>query len=449
MRYRVFYDFKRPYAKEQRMQRIAWFMGLLCLCLSSTAFAMKVQVEQVELRALLIELADAANMDVLISDKVQGKISYRSGSAKPQALLLALLKAQGLQRERVGKAWWIAPAEELKKQQARAQQWAAEAESALPTEVRLLRLKHVQAAEMVKLFSLGGAQERWLGPRGRADAEPRSNTLLLRDNLPRLQQLEAWLRALDATPGQVHVEARIVAVSRNQAKALGAQWSWQHAESSAQIPLALAGADVSALRYGILDDGLTQLDVQLSALLSEGEGDILARPSVVAQHLQKAVIASGQQIPYQETTHSGATTTRFVNAELSLEITPTIQSSDDIQLSLVVNHDSPGEIQPNGARAIDTNRLQTHVRLRNGQTLALGGIFRQQWVKATSRVPFLGKIPGLGWLFRRHTQRDDKQELFIFITPRLVQAEGAAELRHEHGAVAGTEHLSHRPHGGG
>ena len=136
---------------------------------------------------------------------------------------------------------------------------------------------------------------------------------------------------------------------------------------------------------------------------------------------QKARISSGQQIPYQETTHSGATTTRFVNAELSLEVVPTITGEGQINMALELSHDNAGEIQPNGARAIDTNRLSTKVTIGDGQTLVLGGIFRQQDSRSVSRVPILGNIPILGRLFRRDVQRSDKQELLIFVTPRVVK----------------------------
>lgn len=423
-------------------------LGLLLIC-TPAAQALQVQVENADLRALILELADAAKMEVLVSDKVQGKVSYRRDSAKPAAVLASLLQAQGLQRERVGRVWWIAPADDVAQRHKRHVQQSHDAEALQPVQAEVVRLRYLQAQDIAKLLGSGSAQERWLGPRGRVDAEQRSNSVLLRDNRTRLAAIRAWLSDLDAPPAQVLVETRIMAVSRNQAQALGVQWGWQHPESSAQLPFGVVGADVSALRYGILAQGLTQLDVQLSALLSEGEGEILARPSVVAQHLQKALIASGQQIPYQETTHSGATTTRFVNAELSLELTPIIGSAQDIQLSLVINHDSPGEIQPNGARAIDTNRLQTQVRLHDGQTLALGGIFRQQSVKATSRAPFLGKILGLGWLFRRHTERNDKQELFIFVTPRLLTPSTMMDVRPNDGESAGEQHISNRADGRG
>ena len=205
-----------------------------------------------------------------------------------------------------------------------------------------------------------------------------------------------------------------------------------------------AGQVVAALQldavfqpHGAVQDGVAEAQIQLErpALVAAvgqpvqervepGQGDILARPSVLTAEQHKGIIASGQQIPYQETTHSGATTTRFVNAELSLEATPSVTAEGQVVLDLELKHDSPGEIQASGARAIETNRLKTQVRLSDNQTLMLGGIFRTQSVRSVSQVPVLGNIPLLGYLFRRHQVREDKQELLIFVTPRVLNASG-------------------------
>ena len=382
---------------------------------------LRVSLQDADVRASIIELAKAARIDVLLSDRVQGKVTLEASARGRMALLDALLHARGLAREAVSDIFWIAPLDEITQ---RDTQWRAKQlaqESREPVHTELIALHHAKAAELVKLLSSAtSGAERLLGPRGRVDADSRTNTLLVTDHRERINQLKHWLQTLDRISRQILVETRLVSVSRNKSSAYGAQWAFTRANANGLIPLASTAIDASVIRYGLLGiDGPT-LDLTLSALVSEGDGKILARPSVMTAEQQPARIASGQQIPYQETTQSGASTTRFINAELSLDIVPAIAPSGDIQLALKLSHDSPGELQANGSRAIDTNRLETQVRLRDGQTLVLGGIFRQQSVKASSAVPFLGKIPLLGALFRRDSMRQDEQELFIFVTPRLI-----------------------------
>ncbi|MES3040170.1 MAG: secretin N-terminal domain-containing protein [Pseudomonadota bacterium] len=413
-------------------------------------------VNDADLRTLLLQLAETARVDLVLSDSVQGRVSFRAQASRPRAALSALVRARGLieqvQRSSSSRPLiWVGTGEDavsLAKQALsaeQAQEWRE------PIETRLLPLQHARVSELAKW--LGAANgERLLGPRGRLDVDVRTNTLLVTDTSARVARLQSWLLVLDRPARQVMVETRLVAVSRTQAEALGARWQVTGPAWTGRVPLTAPGAEVSALRYGLLALSGHALDVELSALETSGQGDILARPSVVTAEQYKGVIASGQQIPYQESTHSGATTTRFVNAELSLEVTPFVSADQQIVLDLSLNHDSPGEIQASGARAIETNHLVTQVRLRDGQTLMLGGIFRTQSVRTVSRVPVLGNIPLLGYLFRRDLVREDKQELLIFVTPHVlvdvapppvpaVEMSDAADKR--------SQHLSGRAHGRG
>lgn len=404
------------------MKTFIWLMMLCCACQSPLAMAasMRLALSNADSRAVIVDLARAAGLNVLLSDRVQGQLTVEARAQDRQALLDAVLHARGLARERVGEVYWVAPLEEITQRDTQARAKALAQESREPLVTELIALHHAKAAELVRLLASANKGERLMGPRGRADADSRTNTLLLTDHAARLTQIKQWLLVLDRPSRQVLIETRLASMSRNEASAYGARWAYNRVDGSGLIPLAANGADVSAITYGLLGIDGTTLDLTLSALESQGDGKILARPSVMTAEQQAARIASGQQIPYQETTQSGASTTRFINAELSLDILPAIAPNGDIQLDLKLSHDSPGELQPNGSRAIDTNRLATQVRLRDGQTLVLGGIFRQQAVKATSAVPFLGKIPVLGALFRRQTTRQDEQELLIFVTPRLI-----------------------------
>ena len=186
------------------------------------------------------------------------------------------------------------------------------------------------------------------------------------------------------------------------------------------IDMGVKGAGASRIALGILNMSDVILDLELSALQADGKGEIVATPKVLTTDKQKARVAAGTQIPYQTATSSGATAIQFINAELSLEVTPSITPDGRIGMELFVNSDSPGEIQPTGIRAIDTNRVSTNVLVDDGQTVVLGGIFQNQTTKGTLKTPFLGDLPYVGRLFRKETQSNNKQELLIFVTPRLV-----------------------------
>lgn len=439
-----------------RLMTLAWIGLLLSGGPGVLAAGVSAAVKDAELRAVLLQLAETANVDLMLADSVQGRVSLDLRATRPRAALSALIRARGLVELRVPLSasrdlLWVGSAEEAATLARQGVTWQQALELKVPVETRLLTLQHARVADLAKWLGTASG-ERLLGPRGRLDVDVRTNTLVVTDTAAQLDKLARWLITLDRPSRQVMVETRLVAVSRTQAEAIGARWRLNGPQWAGSVPLTAPGVEVSALRYGVLNVSGHALDVELSALQTSGQGDILARPSVMTAEQQKGVIASGQQIPYQETTHSGATTTRFVNAELSLEVTPSVGADARIVLDLDLNHDSPGELQASGARAIETNHLATQVRLRDGQTLMLGGIFRTQAVRTVSRVPVLGNIPVLGYLFRRDLVREDKQELIIFVTPHLVAdadplpvtVAETSDVANEH-----SQYLPGRPHGRG
>lgn len=378
-------------------------------------------VQEADARAILMQVAEAGGLDLSLSESVKGRLSLRVSRKPALSVLDGILLGHGWGRDGQGRRWLVAPLDELALRARQTREWQTAQEARLALDTRLIPLRHARAVDLARLAAEAGAGERLLGPRGRVDADARTNTLLVTDHAGRLARWPAWLEVLDRPGRQVVVETRLAAVSRTRASQIGLEWGFQRPSVAARVPLAVAGSDVSSLRYGLLAvDGKT-LDVTLSALESRGDGEIIARPGVMTAEQQTARIASGQQIPYQETTQSGASTTRFIHAELSLEVTPSISADGDIQLDIRLSQDSPGELQPSGARAIETNRLSTQVRMRHGETLMLGGIFRQQHANSVSRVPGLGNIPVLGVLFRRQLRREDRQELLVFVTPRLAE----------------------------
>lgn len=404
-------------------QGVAGF-GALLLAGSLAAATVRVELADAEVRTALQALAREAGIALVLSDAVQGRLSLHLPPQPPRALLHDLAEARGWVLEPVGRLHWLGPPEELQARWSRQQELQRLRETRLPLARRWLAFEHLRATDVMQLLqSRAGAAAgpRWLGPQGQVEVDVRGNRVLLVDQAERLAALVDWLQAMDRPLAQVLVETRIAALTQTHARAQGFRWRLTRGGVAGVVPLAVAGPEASVLSYGVVDLTGLSLDAELSALESDGAGEVIARPSIMTQSLQTARIASGQQIPYQETTQSGASTTRFVNAELSLEVTPSVLTPEQLQLQLQLSHDNPGEIQSTGARAIETNRLQTQVVMAPGQTLVLGGIFRHQEAKAVSRVPFLGNIPVLGRLFRRDTVRRDKQELLIFVTPRLVE----------------------------
>jgi type IV pilus assembly protein PilQ len=186
------------------------------------------------------------------------------------------------------------------------------------------------------------------------------------------------------------------------------------------VDLGIDKTGASSLAVGIMNADNVVLDLELSALQSDGHGEIVATPKVLTADKQKALIASGKQIPYQEASSSGATAIKFINAELRLEVTPSITPDGRVNMELFVNKDSAGDALSNGALTINTNRVSTNVLVDDGQTVVLGGIFSNELLKGVTKTPLLGDIPFLGRLFRQDITRNDKQELLIFVTPRLL-----------------------------
>lgn len=419
---------------------IGWLSLIPAVAWGDEPRPVQVEVSDASLRAVLQQLAQQAGIQLVLSERVQGTLTASLPRQPPLVQLQQLAEVHGwhvwMSSPRLA---WLGPPEELLGQWRQADSLSVLREQRLPLVSRSWSLRHVSAEEVAGRLRPGAAANAgmtsaaWLGPRGRVDVDGRRNRLWVQDHAERLAQLATFIAWLDQPTAQVLVETRLVAVSRSHAASLGVSWQLAQGRVAAAVPLAVSTPDAATLRYGLLRAVGLSLDAQLSALEARGEGEVMARPSVLTQSQQMARISSGQQIPYQETTQSGATATRFVHAELSLEVTPRITEAGDIHLQLGLSQDSPGELQSNGARAIETNRLNTQVTLQPDETLVLGGIFRDQSANSVSAVPFLGKLPVIGRLFRRDVLREDQQELLVFVTPRLV-------LNNDMGAAPQTLH---------
>ena len=431
--------------------------------------------QDIEVRSVLQLIADFTKQNLVASDTVQGRITIRLQSVPWDQALDIILRTKGLDQRKSGNVIMIAPAAEIAAREKLEIQASQQILQLAPLQTEYIQLSYAKAMDVQTLITSGrnnggsgntGASNNsggeanvgsLLSSRGTMSVDARTNTLIIQDTARKIDEIRELILKLDVPIRQVMIEARIVRATDSFSKELGVKWGVlsnpaSHAgigggnlqlggseqtladlrdvdddgkvtitrPQNLNIDMGVTGAGASRIALGILNMSDVILDLELSALQADGKGEIVATPKVLTTDKQKARVAAGTQIPYQTATSSGATAIQFINAELSLEVTPSITPDGRIGMELFVNSDSPGEIQPTGIRAIDTNRVSTNVLVDDGQTVVLGGIFQNQTTKGTLKTPFLGDLPYVGRLFRKETQSNNKQELLIFVTPRLV-----------------------------
>ncbi len=429
--------------------------------------------QDIEVRSVLQLIADFTGLNLVASDTVSGKITIRLQNVPWDQALDIVLKSKGLDKRKNGNVIMVAPAAELAAREKLEIQNNRQVEQLAPLTTQYLQLNYAKADDILTLITSGkngtsnaGSSDgdtnvgSLLSPRGTVSIDIRTNTLIVQDTALTIDKIRDLITRLDIPVKQVMIEARIVRASDSFSKELGVQWgvlshgvasrpnllvggkettlfdlrdptlSTVNGQSVAKytitrpdnlnVDLAATGTGASSIALGIMSISDIMLDLTLSALQADGKGEVIATPKVLTLDKQKARVAAGTQIPYQQSTSSGATSVSFINAELSLEVTPNITPDGRVQMDLLVNADSPGDAAPNGQLTINTNRLQTNVLVDDGQTVVLGGIFQNQISNSTTKVPFLGDLPYLGRLFRHTLQSNNKQEMLIFVTPRLV-----------------------------
>jgi type IV pilus assembly protein PilQ len=285
---------------------------------------------------------------------------------------------------------------------------------------------------------------RVLSSRGSAVVDARTNTLIVRETAKRLEEAKKLIRRLDVPVRQVMIEVRIAAASNNFAKALGVRFGVAKQGTTGSRSFAIGGAgtrgsstsgdttvtdtlvDLAAgSPYGALGMTLARgadyvLNLELSALQDQGQGELLSNPRVMTSDRCRATIKQGVQLPYQSTSGNLGTTTIFVDAALSLDVTPQITPSGSVVMALKVTKDAAGAVTPDGI-GIDTQQLETNVHVMDGETVVLGGVFQETLNDQLNKVPFFADLPGIGFLFKRTTKQDDKNELLIFVTPKIVK----------------------------
>ena len=419
-----------------------------------TGEKLSLNFQDIEVRSVLQLIADFTDLNLVASDTVSGRITLRLKNVPWDQALELILKTKGLDKRQVGNVLLVAPAAEIAAREKLELENQKQIAELAPLRTEFIQIRYASANELFELFNnaAGEGEQSMLSDRGSVIVDERTNAIILTDTANKLEEFRRVIAQLDVPVRQVLIEARIVTANANFSQQLGIRWGGGGLDRRGNTTLKVGGSldTLAELQDGILNPpavvsfpedlvvdlgvsgagassfgiGITGndylLDLELSALSSDGHAEVVARPKVITADKSSATIESGVEIPYQESTSSGATSTSFKDAVLSLEVTPQITPDDRIIMELNVKQDTVGQVF-NGVPSINTNQIETQVLVDNGQTVVLGGIFQTDKNISTTKTPFLGDLPYVGRLFRRDIERDDKQELLIFITPRIIQ----------------------------
>jgi type IV pilus assembly protein PilQ len=424
--------------------------------------------QDLDTRAVLQILADTSGQNIVVSDTVQGSVTLRLQNVPWDQALDILLTTKGLDMRRNGNVIIVAPAEEIAAREQADLQARQAIQDLEPLRSEFLQVNYAKASELADLIR--GAGSRMVSDRGSVTVDPRTNTLLVYDTAASIENIRRLVSALDIPVRQVLIESRIVIVNDDYSRDLGVRFgstivqergndglisftgngqasdtiigsALDNLASTGQpFPVQVApidqrynvnlpiGQPAGRLALAILYSDYL-VDLELTAIQAEGDGRIVSTPRVIAANNFEASIAQGVEIPYQESASSGATTTQFQEAVLSLTVTPQITPDDRIIMDLTVTKDSVGEVVPSATGgfvpSIDTRTVETQVLVNDGETVVLGGIYETESRETYTKVPVLGDIPGLGYLFRSRVVTDNDAELLIFVTPRILR-EGAS-----------------------
>ena len=428
--------------------------------------------QDIETRAVLQLLAETSGQNIVVSDSVTGNVTLRLQNVPWDQALDIVLRTKGLDKRQEGNVIYVAPAEELaarEKQQLESHKALTELS---PVRTEYLQVNYAKASDLATLIRSQG-KTSLLSDRGSVAIDERTNTLLLQDTAERLADIRRLVQTLDIPVRQVLIEARIVIVNDDFSRELGVRFGANfvagYGGDNGVAYVGSSGLDAvagdsgpsiglggnggfppgSTVQTSTVNDrymvnlpianpagrlALTLLnsnyvvDLELTAAQAEGRGEVVSAPRVITANGKEAVIEQGTEIPYQESASSGATTTQFKKAVLSLTVTPQITPDDRIILDLTVKKDNVGKLVASATGglvpSIDTRTITTMVVVNDGQTVVLGGIMEAEKRETVNKVPFLGDVPGLGWMFRSKSRTDNKNELLIFVTPKILR-EGA------------------------
>lgn len=386
--------------------------------------------QDIDVRSVLQILADVTDLNLVVSDTVQGNITLRLQSVPWDQALDLVLQAKGLDKRKVGNVLWVGPAAEISSRERQDIEARRQLIELAPLRRELIQVNYAKATQIAALFqSVTSGQD---DTRGSVTVDERSNSIIAYQTQEQLAELRRIVAQLDMPLRQVMIEARIVEVNVGYSKNLGVRWGGSLSTGSGNwtatgkdgvgslfVDLGVT-ASTSGIGVGFFSNHAI-LDLQLSAMEKTGNGEVISQPKVVTSDKEAAKILKGAEIPYQEASSSGATSTSFKEAALSLEVTPQITPDNRIVMDVKVTKDEPDFANAlNGVPPIKKNEVNANVLVADGETIVIGGVFSNTQTKAVDKVPVLGDLPFLGRVFRRDYVQDQKSELLVFITPRIM-----------------------------
>lgn len=409
-----------------------------------------INFQDIPVRNVLQLIADYNDFNLVVSDSVQGNLTLRLDGVPWQQVLDIILQVKGLDKRIDGNVVLVAPTAELdlREQQALEKSRLEEELGDLSSEI--IKVKFAKASEIAEMIGGNGALSM-LSERGSLSVDERTNALLIRDLKENIDVIRDIIDTLDIPVKQVQIEARIVTVNEGNLDELGVRWGFSSTNGNntvggsiesnlfqagllegdtlpvdefLNVNLAATSTTASSIAFQVAKLGSDLLlDLELSALQRESKAEVISSPRLITTNKKPAYIEQGTEIPYLESSSSGATSVTFKKAVLSLKVTPQITPDNRLVLDLSVTQDRPGDVVKTGtgeAVAINTQRIGTQVLVDNGETVVLGGIFQHSVTDTVDKVPLLGDLPVLGALFRRSYQQMGKSELLIFVTPKVV-----------------------------
>ena len=442
--------------------------------------------QDIAVRSVLQLIADVSDLNIVVADTVSGSVTLRLTNVPWDQALDIVLETKNLDMRRSGNVIWVAPAEEIAAREQQLLRARQERQTLEPLRTAMIAISYADAvamAELLRSTSSGDTEgsQGMLSSRGSVSVDTRTNTLLVTDTADRIEEVRALVSDLDRPVRQVLIESRIVIARNDFNHSLGVRFGLTASREDSRGNVVGTAGTVTALdrmnnlslisRRGNTGSSLPNtgaadppggiavpplnerlnvnlpvsnpagsfgwtilaadylLDLELSALESEGKGEVISTPRVIAANQEEAFINQGVEIPYEQATSAGATSVQFKEAVLELKVTPLITPDNRIQLNLAVKQDTVGEIFETGrggtVPSIDTRELGTRVLVENGQTVVLGGIFQEDRQVTNSKVPVLGDVPVMGALFRRKSTEEQKRELLIFVTPTIMDERAA------------------------
>jgi type IV pilus assembly protein PilQ len=421
--------------------------------------------QDIDVRSVLQLLADTSGQNIVVSDSVTGNLTLRLQNVPWDQALDIVLRTKGLDKRRQDNVIIIGPTEELASREKAALAAHKEVQELSPTHTEFMQVNYAKVADLAKLIKTTNAKDSMLSPRGSLSVDERTNTLLVQDTADKLADIRRLVQTLDVPVKQVLIEARIVIVSDTFERDLGARLgisgfttvgpgslvtvSGTNVGTDSMLTSAFPASSTKPsgfVNFPTLNNryqvnlpaahtngsiglsvlaGKHVLDLELSAAQNEGKSETISSPRIITANQKQATIMQGVEIPYQESASSGATTTQFKNAVLSLKVTPLITPDNRVVLDLDVSDDSVGQqvtsATGGSVPSIDTRQIITQVLVNDGQTVVLGGILDTTKSRSANKVPWLGDIPVLGNLFKSTTNINNKTELLIFITPKILR----------------------------